>query len=228
MSFRACQRWRNAKRRPEFFQPPAVPNCGRSGMVGMATDTVRVSARLRNANPASSSGSRHRPTGTSSLPNAHTTTLPRALTSRVRHFVIPILGEGTMGRVYDALMRATGPPRDNTSQPQASGNSDNISYFVPNRRHEHPWERAAFTGLPSAFDSASTAHTAEATSGPALPAGPASRDAGATLGVVGSARAVEFSSREISTARVEPHLVAVTSPRSVECEQYRSLRTKIL
>src|SRR5215831_12122851 len=82
--------------------------------------------------------------------------------------------------------------------------------------------------MPSAFDSASTAHTAEATSGPALPAGIAFRDAGATLGAVGSACAVEFSSRDISTARVEPHLVAVTSPRSVECEQYRSLRTKIL
>jgi protein-tyrosine kinase len=133
-----------------------------------------------------------------------------------------------MGRVYDALMRAAVPPGDNTSQVQPNGNSDNVTYLVPNRRHEHPWERAAFTGMPSAFDSASTAHTAEATSGPALPAGTASRDAGATLGAVGSARAVEFSSQEVSTARVEPHLVAITSPRSVECEQFRSLRTKIL
>jgi capsular exopolysaccharide synthesis family protein len=48
------------------------------------------------------------------------------------------------------------------------------------------------------------------------------------LGAVGSARAVDFSSREVSTARVEPHLVAVTEPHSVECEQFRSLRTKIL
>jgi protein-tyrosine kinase len=133
-----------------------------------------------------------------------------------------------MGRVYDALKRATVPPRDKTSQLQPQDNSDNVSYFVPKRRHEHSWERAAFTGIPLAFDSASTAHTAEATSGPALPAGTASRDAGATLGAVGSARAVEFSSKEVSTARVEPHLVAITSPRSVECEQFRSLRTKIL
>jgi len=133
-----------------------------------------------------------------------------------------------MGRVYDALMRTAVPPRDNTSQPQPNGNSDNISYFIPHRRSEHPWERTAFTGTPAAFDSASTAHTAEATSGPALPAGTASRDAGATLGAAGSARAVEFSSRVVSTARVEPHLVAVTSPRSVECEQFRSLRTKLL
>ena len=132
-----------------------------------------------------------------------------------------------MGRVYDALMRTAAPPRDHTSQPQPNGNADNISYFVPHRRHEHPWERTAFTGMPSAFDSASTAHTAEVTSGAALPAG-ASRDARATLGAAGAARAVEFSSRVVSTARVEPHLVAVTSPRSVECEQFRSLRTKLL
>src|SRR5204862_5345880 len=82
--------------------------------------------------------------------------------------------------------------------------------------------------MPSVFDSASTAHTDEATGGPALPDGYAFRDAGATLGAVGSARAVEFSSRDISTARVEPHLVAITDPRSPECEQFRSLRTRIL
>jgi capsular exopolysaccharide synthesis family protein len=30
------------------------------------------------------------------------------------------------------------------------------------------------------------------------------------------------------TARVEPHLVAITEPRSPECEQFRSLRTRLL
>jgi receptor protein-tyrosine kinase/non-specific protein-tyrosine kinase len=34
--------------------------------------------------------------------------------------------------------------------------------------------------------------------------------------------------RDISTARVEPHLVAITEPRSPECEQFRSLRTRLL
>jgi capsular exopolysaccharide synthesis family protein len=82
--------------------------------------------------------------------------------------------------------------------------------------------------MPSAFDSASTAHTTEATGGPALPGGPASRDAGATLGAVGSARAVNFSTREVLTARVEPHLIAITEPRSPECEQFRALRTRLL
>src|SRR6267142_2247113 len=58
--------------------------------------------------------------------------------------------------------------------------------------------------------------------------GPASRDAGATLDAVGSARAAEYSTRDILAARVEPHLVAITEPRSPECEQFRVLRTHLL
>src|SRR2546430_12887002 len=137
-----------------------------------------------------------------------------------------------MGRVYDALKRAESAERQVTSSKSSvrqNGNSGNVLYpGWPGNGHDHPWERNAFTGMPSAYDSASTAHTSEAASGPALPAGTASRDAGATLGAVGSARAVEFSSREVSTARVEPHLVALTDPRSVECEQFRALRTQLL
>src|SRR5882762_1243369 len=135
-----------------------------------------------------------------------------------------------MGRVYDALRRAESAPR--TFKPQSSvsrnGNSDNVSYFVQKHGHEHPWEGSPFTAMPSAFNSASTAHTAEGTGGPALPGGPASRDAGATLDAVGSTRAVEFASRKVLAARVEPHLVAITEPRSPECEQFRSLRTRLL
>jgi len=133
-----------------------------------------------------------------------------------------------MGRVYDALKRAESSPRANTPSIQPNGNRDNVTPFVPRSDNDHPWERNAFTGMPSVFDSASTAHTGEATGGPALPDGNAFRDAGATLGAVGSARAVEFSSRDISTARVEPHLVAITDPRSPECESFRGLRTRIL
>src|SRR4029077_18704677 len=77
-------------------------------------------------------------------------------------------------------------------------------------------------------NSASTAHTNEVSGGPALPGGPASRDAGATLDAVGSTRPAAFSSREVLPARVEPHLLAITEPRSPECEQYRSLRTRLL
>ncbi len=131
-----------------------------------------------------------------------------------------------MGRIYDALKRAESAQRTPKPSVNGNGNSDNVSYFVP--KHVHPWERNAFTGMPSAYDSASTAHTSEAASGPALPAGTASRDAGATLGAVGSARAAEFSLREVLAARVEPHLLAITEPRSPECEQYRSLRTRLL
>jgi capsular exopolysaccharide synthesis family protein len=136
-----------------------------------------------------------------------------------------------MGRVYDALKRAESAQRtfkSNTSSVGRNGNSDNVSYFTPKHDYEHPWEGSPFTAVPAAFNSASTAHTAEGTGGPALPGGPASRDAGATLDAVGSTRAVEFSSREVLTARVEPHLVAITDSRSPECEQFRSLRTRLL
>jgi capsular exopolysaccharide synthesis family protein len=76
--------------------------------------------------------------------------------------------------------------------------------------------------------SASTAHTADVSDGSALPGGIASRAAGATLGAAGATRASGFVAYDISPARVEPHLVAVTQPRSAYCEQFRSLRTRIL
>ena len=136
-----------------------------------------------------------------------------------------------MGRVYDALKRAESAQRhfkSTKSSVSRNGNWDNVSYLVPKDGHEHPWEHSLFTGMPAAYNSASTAHTEEATGGPALPGGPASRDAGATLGAVGSARAAEFASRDVSATRVEPHLVAITDPRSPECEQFRSLRTRLL
>jgi protein-tyrosine kinase len=135
-----------------------------------------------------------------------------------------------MGRIYDALKRAESGERPSSlkSTFRQNGNSDNVSVFVPRNGQQHPWERSAFTGRPSAFDSASTAHTMQASGGPALPGGQASRDAGATLGAVGSARAVKFSTREVLAARVEPHLVAITEPRSPECEQFRALRTRLL
>jgi capsular exopolysaccharide synthesis family protein len=136
-----------------------------------------------------------------------------------------------MGRVYDALKRAESAQRNFKSAKSSvsrNGNSDNVSYFTPKHTNDHPWEAAPFTALPAAFNSASTAHTNQAPAGPALPGGNAFRDAGATLGAVGSTRAVEFASSEILTARVEPHLVAITQPRSPECEQFRSLRTRLL
>ncbi|HJR07935.1 MAG TPA: CpsD/CapB family tyrosine-protein kinase, partial [Pyrinomonadaceae bacterium] len=76
--------------------------------------------------------------------------------------------------------------------------------------------------------SASAEHIVAATSGSALPGGQASRVAGATADAVGSARVLEFPTLEISHARVEPHLIAITDPRSPHAEQYRALRTRIL
>ena len=137
-----------------------------------------------------------------------------------------------MGRVYDALKRVEHAPRQNGNSANHStrrnGNADNIAYFVPRNGNEHPWDYSPFTGTPPAEESAPSAHTADAAARSALPGGNASRDAGATLGAVGSARAVEFPSLEISAARVEPHLVAVLQPRSPVCEQFRALRTRLL
>ncbi|MDQ3652190.1 MAG: CpsD/CapB family tyrosine-protein kinase [Acidobacteriota bacterium] len=75
--------------------------------------------------------------------------------------------------------------------------------------------------------SASTEHT-EQIVGSALPGGQASRDAGATLGAAGSTRTGEFVTVDISPARVEPHLVAITQPKSPHAERFRSLRTRVL
>ncbi|HEX8137465.1 MAG TPA: CpsD/CapB family tyrosine-protein kinase [Pyrinomonadaceae bacterium] len=96
-----------------------------------------------------------------------------------------------------------------------------------------PWDSSSLFAAPHAADaaahnSASTAHT-DTRAGSALPGEMASRAAGATLDAAGSARvAAEFSSEEVSPARVEPHLIAITQPRSAYCEQFRSLRTRVL
>ncbi|MDT7604108.1 MAG: protein-tyrosine kinase, partial [Acidobacteriota bacterium] len=92
----------------------------------------------------------------------------------------------------------------------------------------HAPEVAAVAATFTAHDSASTEHTGHAAAGSALSGARASRVAGATVDAVGSARAAEFPSVEISVARVEPHLVAITDPRSPHAEQYRSLRTRVL
>ncbi len=80
----------------------------------------------------------------------------------------------------------------------------------------------------AAHSSASAERTEVNTAGSALPGGFDSRVAGATADAVGSARAREFPSLEIDPARVEPHLIAITDPRSPHAEQYRSLRTRVL
>jgi len=84
-----------------------------------------------------------------------------------------------------------------------------------------------FQSPETAHRTASNEHTVTP-GGSALPSGSASRAAGATLGAAGSARTPEFVTLDISAARVEPHLVAITQPRSGHAERFRSLRTRVL
>jgi capsular exopolysaccharide synthesis family protein len=139
-----------------------------------------------------------------------------------------------MGRVYDALKRAAAQKGDDKQRkPDHSkrrSGSAGSSLLPAAREIEEQLISGSSILAPSiaGHSSASTAHTANAPDGSALPGGIASRAAGATLDAAGAARAAEFMSYDISAARVEPHLVAITQPRSAYCEQFRSLRTRIL
>ncbi len=142
-----------------------------------------------------------------------------------------------MGRVYDALKRASdaktggAKPKKNENEKRRNGAGAGRSVPVAPpaseaNGDEHPWDSSPLFSR-AAHDSASTAHTEER-AGSALSGVTASRAAGATLDAAGATRAAEFMSLDISAARVEPHLIAVTQPRSAYCEQFRSLRTRLL
>jgi capsular exopolysaccharide synthesis family protein len=141
-----------------------------------------------------------------------------------------------MGRVFEALKRASASDEDGARKKQQPdlGRRDE-STRVPGlsstrQVEEQDVSRSSSLSVPheTAQNSASSAHTADVPGGMALPGGMASRDVGATLGAAGAARVGGFASYDISPARVEPHLVAVSQPRSSYCEQFRSLRTKLL
>ena len=140
-----------------------------------------------------------------------------------------------MGRVFDAMRRHSATDNGGAAKESAK----------PEHRED---SRPRVSGLPSAEQveeqllsgssimsvpgktvrgSASTAHTADVPGGSALPGGIASRDAGATLDAAGTTRAGGFVTYDVSPARVEPHLIAISQPRSAYTEQFRSLRTKI-
>ena len=162
-----------------------------------------------------------------------------------------------MGRVYEALRRAAengakgngdghAPPHDGEATaehapaaPAAPTNGGQNGHAAPDGMfartspyYNAPGAEAAATttaaSRPTARGPASTEHNASAPTGSALSGGQASRVAGATVDAVGSARAGDFPSVEISPARVEPHLIAITDPRSARAEQYRSLRARVL
>jgi len=140
-----------------------------------------------------------------------------------------------MGRVFDALRRQSAdepneaPKRQNKSSERRSEASSTAG-LTSRQIEEQLLSGSTIMSVSheTARSSASTAHTADVPDGSALPGGIASRDAGATLDAAGSARAGGMVSYDITPTRVEPHLVAVSQPRSAYCEQFRSLRTRIL
>ncbi|HEV3468227.1 MAG TPA: CpsD/CapB family tyrosine-protein kinase [Pyrinomonadaceae bacterium] len=144
-----------------------------------------------------------------------------------------------MGRVYEALKRAAeqnGAQRNGGEQngggPQGrEPNGARPPAFEPGEAAaaaEFLYQQTRQFHAPEAAHVSAPTERTGSPDGSALPGGSASRAAGATLGAAGSARAPEFVSVDISAARVEPHLVAVTQPRSAHAERYRSLRTRIL
>ena len=139
-----------------------------------------------------------------------------------------------MGRVYDALKRAAvpvdGEPKQRKPPSSTHRNGSSATVLAAAQEIEEQLRAGSTILAPvnADYGSAFTAHTANAPDGSALPGGIASRDAGATLDAAGAARAAEFTSYTISAARVEPHLVAITQPRSAYNEQFRSLRTRVL
>src|SRR5215208_359686 len=141
-----------------------------------------------------------------------------------------------MGRVFDAMRRHSASD-NNGSTAKQSGNSEHreesprVSGLpLPEPIEEQLLSGSSIMSVPAkpVRSSASTSHTADVPGGTALPGGIGSRDAGATLDAAGAARAGGFVSYDVSSARVEPHLIAVSQPRSAYTEQYRSLRTRIL
>ena len=139
-----------------------------------------------------------------------------------------------MGRVFDAMRRHSAaepgaakesakPERREESRPRVSG------LPTAEQIEEQLFSGSSIMSVPgkTVRSSASSAHTADVPGGSALPGGIASRDAGATLDAAGATRAGGFVTFDVSPARVEPHLIAISQPRSAYTEQFRSLRTKI-
>jgi capsular exopolysaccharide synthesis family protein len=138
-----------------------------------------------------------------------------------------------MGRVFDAMRRHSandqGAAEKATEKPERRQESPRVTGLpTPDQIEEQLLSGSTIMSGRTARSSASTAHTADVPGGSALPGGIASRDAGATLGAAEATRAGKFVSFDVSPARVEPHLIAVSQPRSAYTEQFRALRTKIL
>lgn len=144
-----------------------------------------------------------------------------------------------MGRVYEALKRAStnggnsAPARRKPEENAGRNGGGHVPHVAPaqpngHEGEQHPWDLSPlFKSNVAVSVSASTAHT-DAMAGSALSGPSASRAAGATLDAAGSTRVLRCVSQDINAARVEPHLVAITQPRSAYCEELRSLRTHVI
>jgi len=115
-----------------------------------------------------------------------------------------------MGRVFDALKRAS---ERNKATP-----------IIGRPKTDGHRNRATRSSDADAENSGSAAKGASAS--PEL-ADLTSYDMAATLGAPSHA-APEFATYDILGSRVEPHLISVSQPRSPHCEQFRSLRTKLM
>jgi len=149
-----------------------------------------------------------------------------------------------MGRVFDALKKAGKDPVglrvENTQRRSLRAvvspkkdiveekNSEEI-ISVLGHDGDNLLEKNPEANSSSTLDTSASIGQSDMQTGQTLPVYKTSRPAGATLGVgSGSARGAKFISQEIDPARVEPHLVAITQPRSGYAEEFRSLRTHVL
>ena len=140
-----------------------------------------------------------------------------------------------MGRVFDAMRRHSATDNSGAAKAKPDAEHRNDSPRVSGLPSARQIEEQLLSGSSimsvsgnTVRSSASTAHTADVPPGSALPGGIASRDAGATLDAAEATRAGGFVTIDVSPSRVEPHLIAVSQPRSPYTEQFRALRTKIL
>lgn len=142
-----------------------------------------------------------------------------------------------MGRVFDAIRKSSTASSNGSAakRQQPSDSERREGSGIAGSPSAQEIEERLFAGSTimaiskeAARSSASSAHTTDVPDGSALPGGIASRDAGATLDAAGTTRAGGYVSYDISPSRVEPHLVAISQPRSAYCEQFRALRTRIL
>jgi capsular exopolysaccharide synthesis family protein len=141
-----------------------------------------------------------------------------------------------MGRVFDAIRRSSTADgkvaKPEVEDQESREESERPRPLLPSAREIEEQIFAGSTIVHVSSDtqqgSASSAHNADVSDGPTLTRGIGSHDAGATLDAAGATRSGGFEKYYVSPERVEPHLIAITQPRSVYCEQFRALRTRIL